>query len=55
MKAINENIALKKYKEQIQINKQIKLEVPVKNLKILLEVKYKLKLGLKDEYTIILL
>ena len=51
-KKINENVGLKKYKDQIQRTKIIKLEVPAKNLKTLLEVKYNLKLKLTDKYTI---
>lgn len=51
-KKTNESVGLKKYKEQILLTKIIKLEVPAKNLKTLLEVRYNLKLKLTDKYTI---
>ena len=46
------NIALTKYKQHLQRYKFIKLEIPAENLKILLEVKFNMKLKLKDKYTI---
>lgn len=49
------DIALSKYKQMIQRYKIIKLEVPADNLKVLLEIKYNLKLKLTDKYTIQLL
>lgn len=49
------DIALLKYKQMIQRYKIIKLEVPAENLKILLEIKYNLKLKLTDKNTIELL
>lgn len=49
-----ENAGLKKFKNQIQRDKIIKLEVPAKNLKTLLEVHYNLKLKLIDKFTIAL-
>ena len=49
-----ENSGLKKFKNQIQREKLIKLEVPANNLKTLLEVHYNLKLKLIDKFTIAL-
>ena len=49
-----ENAGLKKFKNQVQRDKVIKLEIPAYNLKTLLEVHYNLKLKLIDKYTIAL-
>ncbi len=52
MKKTEENIALKKFKEQLERTGEITLQVPANNLKILLEVKYRMNLKLINKYTI---
>jgi hypothetical protein len=52
MKKLNENIALQKFKQQLESDGEITLQVPACNLKILLEVKYNMKLELINKYTI---